>query len=815
MHFLRLVLLRALGIVGFFVLIPAMVPGATAARAEAAPGVCPRPAPIRLAEAPPAPVPLAELVQPSLGLKFDPVLNLEPPSTSSETPVYIFGRQIDGQTDDLLSARGDAEFRKLGMFIKGDYIQHDLVQDELFAEGSVKLFREGEFYEGPRLRIKLGTNQGFFDQVRYELNSAGGHGSARFAAFVQPMETRLEQATFTTCPRDRPAWELRMSELVVDQIREVGQTRSSYLYWGDTPIMPLGNLSFPLSNRRKTGFLSPSYGVSTRLGFEVEVPFYWNIAPQHDLTLYPKVMSRRGVKLDTEFRFLRPSRLGTIAYEILPNDRVEKKTREFTSIIATQRLASGWSLGLNASRASDDRYFSDFGQSLLGASQRILPAHLTLSGRLLGWNAQAEVQEYQLLQDVNAPLLQPYSWMPRLALSRTHRADPRTDRLPIEWSGFTELTSYQHPTLAQGERFVASGSMLYRHVYRGFYLTPKVSLHGTHYAHGRDGDAAKTNKKYSSAPLGIYTNNVGSATESYTRVLPSFGLDLSTILERDVVIGGRGMEQTLEPKISYLYTPYRDQSKLPVFDTGAPSLNFAQIFSDAAFNGQDRIADLNQVTLGLTSRFIEKDTGAERIRASVGQRFYFSDQQVTLPGAAARTDRESDILGQVSARITAAWSLDINGQYTGTGRFWRTGSVVSRYSPRPGSTLSAGYRYVRGSSHTLDLAFQWPIARHWYAVGRYNTSFRDLGGGVPNQRSGEIESLAGLEYDGGCWVARLVAQRFVTGARERNTAVFFQIELNGLARVGTNPLGALTRSIPNYQMINQLSPLPSKFDNFQ
>jgi LPS-assembly protein len=239
------------------------------------------------------------------------------------------------------------------------------------------------------------------------------------------------------------------------------------------------------------------------------------------------------------------------------------------------------------------------------------------------------------------------------------------------------------------------------------------------------------------------------------------------------------------------------------------------MFSDAAFNGQDRIADLNQATVGVTTRFIEDRSGAEKLRAAVGQRFYFADQRVTLPGGTVRTDRKSDLLGQISARPRTDWTVDSQAQYTPSNSKWQNVSLVNRFNPKPASMLSAAYRYVRGSSNTIDIAFQWPVARYWYAVGRYQHAMRNLGGGATNQNSGLVEALAGFEYDGGCWVGRVVAQQYVTSATEKNTALFFQIELNGMGRVGTNPLSVLTRSIPNYQLINQITPLPSKFDNFQ
>lgn len=795
---------------------------ASAPAAQALPliGSCPiAQTPWVVAQAPLSKAPLAEQVQKPLGLKFDPILNLEPPE-SGQTPIYIFGQTIEGQMEDVIESTREAEFRKLGLFIKGDFLRHDLVRDEIFAEGQVKLFREGEFYEGQRLKLKLGTTQGYFDHLSFELSTLGGRGTADRADFLQPLETKLTTVSYTSCPRDRPAWELRMDSLHLDQVREVASSESSRLYWGGAPVLPLGDLSFPLSGRRKTGFLAPRYGTSTKLGFELVTPFYWNIAPEHDMTLFPRVITKRGVQLGSEFRFLRSNALGTINYEVLPNDNVTNETRQYGAVKTTIRAADNLTLGVQVERASDDTYFEDLGNSLLASSQRLLPGIVTANSAFRGWNVQAKVQEYQLLQDINSPLITPYSMLPRLTLSRASENFSPEGLNPTNWNAIVEASSFRHPTMAEGERYVAKGSMAWANFYRGFFFTPKLSMHATQYSHRTNGSETRTNQKYNNAyatrqEFKIYQNNLDSVTESYSRVLPTFTADFGTLLDRELTLGSKALEQTLEPRVVYVRTPYTDQSKYPVFDTGGPSFNFAQIFSDEAFNGDDRVADLNQLTVGVTSRLIDPEFGSEVLRGSIGQRFYFSDQRVTLPGGVARTDRDSDILAQLAFYPLSTWSIQAQTQYTPESGKAQSVAFVSRYRPKPARVLSAGYRFVRGSSNTVDLAFQWPVAPYWYAVGRYQHALSNLGDGREDQRSGLVEGVAGFEYDGGCWVGRTVFQRYTTSATEKNTALFFQIELNGLGRLGTNPLPVLERGIPNYQMINEITPLPSRFENFQ
>lgn len=244
----------------------------------------------------------------------------------------------------------------------------------------------------------------------------------------------------------------------------------------------------------------------------------------------------------------------------------------------------------------------------------------------------------------------------------------------------------------------------------------------------------------------------------------------------------------------YLRVPVRDQSRMPVFDTGLADFNFAQVFADNVYSGADRIADASQVTFGVTSRLLGADKAGERIRVSLAQRYYFANQTVTLPGEPVRTGRSSDFLAALSGEIAPKLLLDTALQYNpGSGSVQR-GSIGVRWTPELAKTISASYRFRRDQIEQVDFAAQWKFDANWYGVGRYNYSIRD---------NKMIEALAGFEYDGGCWVGRFVVQRFVTAAQQSTTALFFQIELNGLSRLGSNPIDLLRRNIPGYSKLNE------------
>ena len=756
-----------------------------------------------------------------LPLRLDPRLNLLP--SSAQSPAYLFGQALDGQFQDQVRMEGEVALRQLGFSLKANQLTMDMVPNRLIARGEVTLFREGELYKGPELTLDLGTQQGWFRDVSYEFSSLNATGQAERIDFIQPGEVVLSSASFTTCPVDRPAWRLESKTLAVDQVREMASSQGSQLYWGDTPLLPLGDLSFSIGSQRKSGVLPPLYRVTSNLGLELEVPYYWNIAPNRDMTLSPRLIQRRGVMLGAEGRYLWHRGYGTLDFDYLPNDQVIKADRHRLEMDHVFQARPDLRLSMGGARVSDDSYFADFGGSLLGSSRRVLPVLISADAHWKGFQVAAQAQEFQVLQDPNAPIIAPYAWLPRFVASRSGTFEPNlfsqgASLRRAKWQSDFEAISFRHPTLAEGDRFVLRTSAELP-IQLGFVETrTRLGLHATHYAHKKNGSLEETGRRFFGGlrdpALGVFQPNVGEATESYSRVLPSLSLDASTTLERDIRWQSKSDVLTIEPRMLYVYTPLKNQERLPVFDAAQPTVSFAQILSDRVFSGQDRIADQNNVTTALTGRVLDNETGQERLRASVAQRFYFSKQSVVLPGQTPREDMESDLFAEGGFSAFRHWRFDAVGQYTARQRRWQGGAASARYEPRPGYSAYASYRFTRDSVNIVDLAFQAPVAKNWYAVGRYSYSPAHKENGI-EMDAGLVEAIAGFEYDGGCWVGRLVLQRFATAARETNTAVFLQLELNGIARVGTNPLQVLRRSIPSYRMVNQLAPGPARFENFQ
>jgi LPS-assembly protein len=306
--------------------------------------------------------------------------------------------------------------------------------------------------------------------------------------------------------------------------------------------------------------------------------------------------------------------------------------------------------------------------------------------------------------------------------------------------------------------------------------------------------------------------------------VPTFSLDSGLQFERAASYFGKAFTQTLEPRAFYVRTPYRAQGLLPNYDSAENSFNFATVYTENAFVGNDRISDANLVTLGVTSRLLDPGTGAEALRLGVAQRVRFDDQRVALKGESTTvSERLSDLLLGATVNWTPQWALDATAQYNPKlGQSERT-ALTARYNPSYYRVISAGYRRQRELSQQLDMGWQWPLndlwgdrgqdlgpgrgqgGSRWYSVGRLNYSLQDRK---------MVDTVMGLEYDGCCWIGRVVLQRSQNGTATANTQIMFQLELVGFSRIGNSPLALLRTHVPRYQNLRDQVTPPSRFSNY-
>jgi LPS-assembly protein len=720
--------------------------------------------------------------QQGLQLKTQPTLILVPPSLKEEVPLFIDADRLQGRQQGDVEAEGNVRLRRRGYSAHADWLRYEQPTQELNAEGNVRMEIGADILEGPRLRFNLGTERGEMDRPRYTLHQApavvgerqvfreaDARGTAERLLFEGPRQYRAERTEYTTCSPGNEAWHVRARDLTIDRDRDVGVARNASIEFMGTTIFYSPYLSFSLHQERKTGFLTPHYGSSSSTGVELTVPFYINIAPNRDATIAPRIMTRRGVLVNGEFRYLEPTYRGESRASVLPNDDARGGEQRWAyQVRHAQALPSGWDGALRLQRVSDDNYFTDLGTKVSETSQVQLPSDLTI-GRVANWgnagsySLDAVVQRWQTLQvDPLTPVTPPYNRLPQISLAAV-----RQDLLRTELDFLGQYSAFDHPTLVRGQRALAYPSLSLPLNTSYAYFTPKAGVTLTRYL--------------------IDENTSGYATQD--RTVPIFSADSGMTFERPTTLWGTSYFQTLEPRLYYLYIPFRDQSLIPVFDSAQQDINFATIYAENQFSGWDRINDANQITVGVSSRLIASDTGAQRLRVGVAQRYYFEPQRVTLPGVAARSGDTSDLLAALVGSVAQNWTVDAGVQYTTDTSQLQKFNIGTRYLPRQGQVLNLSYRETRDVLQQSDISAQWPVGKGWTALARWNYSFLD-------HRT--LEGLLGAEYNGDCWVLRLVAHRFVTTTQESQMSYFVQLELNGVSRIGSNPLEAVRRNIGGY-----------------
>ena len=699
-------------------------------------------------------------------------------------PVIIRAEEITGRPDREVNLERDAELIKGKTRMTADTACYKAVEDQMTASGNVNMWRFGDRYKGDALQLNLDSGKGWLLHPEYRLELNNAQGRANRIDFINEEVLVATDGTYSTCEGPNPDWYLKADTLRLDSGRDVGSAGKTVVYFKGVPIIGTPSMSFSLSGARRSGWLPPSIGLGAKGEGEVMVPYYFNLAPNRDLTVYPRMILRRGVQMGGTARYIGETDAGPYSgethAEVLVHDRVTDTNRWLVHTRHAQNLAPEWSYGWFVHAVSDEQYPSDFSKSVANSAERQLLRELRTDYQGKNWSLAARVQSYQVLQDPAAaanPSLRvprPYDRLPQINF-HTGRYDVAGG---FDWALDAEATRFSHPTLVQGSRAVVAPQLSYPFVRPGYFITPKVMLHATKY----DIDA-------SAAVPGI----PGTASNSQNRVLPIFSLDSGMVFERESKLFGHAVTQTLEPRLFYVRTPYRDQSKLPNFDSADAGFNFAQIFTENRFIGADRIADANQVTAALVSRYLEPN-GAERLRLALGQRFYFSQQRVQLDPTVKLNKSRSDVLVAAGGRIAEDWSFDSAIQYNASNRSVYSSNYGVQWQPGAKKVVNAEYRYVRDSFKNLDLSSQWPLSLRWFGVGRVSYSLLDRK---------LIEILVGLEYKADCWVFRMGVQRFVTAAQTTATPVFFQLELNGLSKLGFgNPLESFYKNIPGYARLN-------------
>jgi len=690
--------------------------------------VCPRPAQPTGAPLPPA-------------VRTDP--SSEPVTIESDDK--NFTADVNGN----VVVSGNVVMRQGDRSIKTDHLEYDA------QEGKAKLVG-GVEYKDPQLTVRgnsgsysptLGTE---FEGTEFELPARNARGAARSMQVDPNGKVTLEGVSFTTCPIEDVAWQMKAKSMELDTRTQIGTGRGTSVEFKGVPIVYLPWVSFPIGTQRKSGFLFPGIGGSSRSGVQVDEPYYWNIRPNFDLTAQPVYYGKRGLDLSGEMRFLTRRQRGTLSWNYLPSDDLTGTDRSRVQLAHVAELPGEWRFRIDATDVSDSDYFEDFAQGPEGTSVAFAERLAEASYRDEHLNVRAQLQQFQTIDDELADIDRPYARTPRILAS----GDWNSGLGAIEYGFDGEFVNFDRNEGVTGWRLDVAPRLGLDWSAPGFFVRPSAGFRYTQYD---------------------LKDQAPGTDDSPTRSLPFASIDAGLVFERQS--GSHGQRRmTLEPRALYLYTPFREQSDLPLFDTGLPDLNLVELYRNNRYVGADRVNDANQVAFGLTSRLFNANTGAQYLAVSVGQAYYFEKPRVVLPDEPPATRDTSDFIAQVSLTAYKNWNLEAGIQWNPEDTRSERSQFRLQYRPDGGHVVNLAYRTQRDRLEQADVSSAWPIGNRWNAYGRIVYSLRDRE---------TLDRFAGFEYQACCYRLRAVARRFISSRTgEQDTGFYLQLELNGLASVG-------------------------------
>ena len=677
--------------------------------------------------------------------------------------IQLEAGEFEAQLGPSPTARmsGGVLLRRDDKIAGADSAYYDPDQRALFLQGGVLYedthtqiqSRSAEFgYELGRIR---------FEGAEFSLGESNSRGAAENLEINQDGTLSLGNVEYTTCPPESEDWLLQGKSIVLDTGEGIGTAKGMKLRFKNVPILYLPSISFPISDARKSGILTPEIGSAGRSGNEVRVPIYWNIAPNYDTTITPRVLTSRGLLVETQFRYLTERNDGILSAAYLPDDSILDRERHNVRFEHRTLFDSGWRNRIRFHEVSDSQYFEDLGGSLSVSSTTHLDRNLRFDYYADRFSVFAQVQDFQTIDDTIQLSDQPYRRVPQLLASANWPVS--IFRLGIE----SEIVNFDRDTGITGWRMNAAPSIEIPITQPGWFFRPSVAFDYTHYE---------------------LSNALPGEDTSPTRSVPISSVDTGLILERTMANTNR--IQTIEPRMLYVNIPYRDQDALPVFDTITPDINLVQLYRKNRFLGIDRIGDTEQVSIGVTSRILDVASGRELITATIGQTHYLSDREVVLPGLSADTFDTSDYIAQLRFLLFENVNFDVGHQWD-TGENGTTKSEARlQYRPANNKVLNVAYRFRRDSLEQGDVSWSWPVSSNWNFVGRYNYSLRD---------QEMLEQFFGLEYESCCWGLRLVSRRHIsTRDGTLDSSFGLQLVLKGMTSVGTAADKMLERGILGY-----------------
>jgi LPS-assembly protein len=691
----------------------------------------------------------------------------------------VFDNEIGNYSGNVKMARADQQ-------ASANTANYDRVSETLELHGNVYYSEDELALYSDTATLKLATDQATLRDARFISPSTPLRGRASAVYRDSKTLSRYRDVAYTSCRPGNQDWVVHASELKMNKETGKGAAKNTWVEFKGVPVFYSPYLAFPIDNRRISGFLAPSFGRTQNSGFNISAPYYWNIAPNYDATLMPRYLTKRGPLLAGNMRYLGERTSGSTSLEFMPNDSLTDKPRYLGSVKNTSGFASGVNSNVDINYVSDKKYFAELGNALSFPNFSYLKSSADMNYIKPGISLTGLVENYQAINTTIPDAALPYRKLPQINLNLDHAFK----FMPLYTAMENEFVYFQHNDLVTSQRMNLKPSISFPLQTAGAFFTPKVALQYTQYF-------------LSSGPAGT--------PDSISRTLPFLSADSGLFFERDVSIAQDSYVHTLEPRLFYLYVPYKNQQDIPLFDTAPYDFSYNAMFRDNSFSGIDRVQNANQVTTAVTSRLIDSKSGRDTLKLSVGEIFYFNNRDVTIPfnpvqinnlavgqpGFPAQTGSFSNLVTELSSELTDRVAVETALQWNPVSSDIERGQAVLHYKSEANEVVNLGYLYRKNPRVPnrlndviqSDMSFRWPIYDNWYALGRWQYSL------LYNKTQ---ESFVGVEKENCCWRFRVIGRHYINNINNINNitgvnqvvegtsqnGIFFQIELKGLTGIG-------------------------------
>jgi len=723
---------------------------------------------------------------------YDPTLDSDS-SLRETSPTQVRAQHVDSSNQSVYHLSGNVVLHRADQLLQADSIDYNDGSTDYDAQGDVRYQEAGQLLAASRMRGNTEASRGVADDVRYQMLDSRGNGTASQGQLLDAEHSNYLLATYSTCDVGHHIWEFRAKSISIDKTEGVGVARGATMRLGNVPFLYLPYLSFPIDDRRKSGFLYPTLGNTSRAGFEAAVPYYLNLAPNYDATLEPRIYTKRGAMLAGQFRYLLPGTRGQLDLQYLARDHgesdgladTEGKARYLVNFSNRTRLWKGWQFVASYNHASDSSYLYDFGNNLSHSAINALRSNVAITGRGSWWDASIGGTIYQ---NVN-PFVDDHGLQYRqLPYARFNMNVPLARWL--EFGMDSSAAAFRKNGFIEGQREDIYPYLAADFGTSAWFVRPRLAYRYTAYQL----DSNYEDYTYRGKVRRGGTSPFNERTPS--RSLPILSLDSGLVFDRDTSLFGTGYTQTLEPRLYYLYVPYRDQDNLPLFDSRTMAFDYWQLFAPNSFSGADRQIDANNLTAALTTRLLD-DGGVERLSASIGQIHYFTPQRVM------NTDWvRSAYVAQFSVQLNDQWRVRSSYQWDPNTRQTNMGIMEAQRRLGSDGIVNFSYRFRRKLLEQYNASVVYPISDRWRLLGAWTYSVED---------SRTIDALAGVEYDSCCVALRLVGRTYVNqdyrpssiaargDVNKRDNAIMFELVFKGLGSTGGQIDPLLRRDILGYQ----------------